>query len=221
MKKKTATSKRAKRGQAPASSHPILKKVLDEVHQSPSIRQDLIAKIEDKMGNKTVLTFFTSFRQPAGIDNKDTDMIEGILQKLDLKEGLVLIINSAGGDALAAERIVNTCRQYSGGNFEVIVPKMAKSAATMICFGANCIHMSNTAELGPIDPQVSVKEDGEWKSFSVDSIVRSYRRLIKEAVSTKGRIEPYLQQLSLYDPRQIKQLEMVRSSPGLVDTSRR
>lgn len=106
---------------------------------------------------------------------------------------------------------MNTCRQYSGGNFEVIVPKKAKSAATMICFGANCIHMSDTAELGPIDPQISVKEEGEWKMFSVDSILRSYRKLLNEAVGSKGRIEPYLQQLTYYDPRQIKHLEMVEA----------
>lgn len=68
----------AKKNQTRASNsnHPILKKVLDEVQQSPSMRQDLIAKIEAKMGNKAVMTFFTSFSQPAGIDDKDADMIE-------------------------------------------------------------------------------------------------------------------------------------------------
>jgi ClpP class serine protease len=44
---------------------------------------------------------------------------------------------------------------------------MAKSAATMICLGSNAIYMSKTSELGPIDPQVTIKEGEELKRLSV------------------------------------------------------
>ena len=77
-------------------------------------------------------------------------MLESVLEVEHTSGRLVLIVNSPGGQALAAERIVNVCRAYSAGDFEVVVPHMAKSAATMICFGANRIHMSKTAQLGPV-----------------------------------------------------------------------
>lgn len=63
------------------------------------------------------------------IDDADADMLEGILQKLDLTNGLALLISSPGGSGLAAERIINICRNYSvTGEYSAIVPGKAKSA---------------------------------------------------------------------------------------------
>jgi ClpP class serine protease len=64
------------------------------------------------------------------------------------KNGLALMIDSPGGDGLAAELIVNTCRAYSGtGDYWAIVPGSAKSAASIICMGAAKILMADTSQL--------------------------------------------------------------------------
>src|SRR5579863_10664997 len=117
------------------------KRVQEEVTQGHPQRKHLYDEIEqhlDPNGNTIVIAFFTSFNFPVIIEDRDADIIEETLQNLDLTgKKLTLIINSPGGDALAAERIVNICCSYSSsGLFSVIVPKMAKSAATMVCFGA-------------------------------------------------------------------------------------
>lgn len=123
---------------------------------------------------------------------------------MDLSNGLALMVSSPGGDGLAAERIVNTCRAYSGtGDYWVIVPGKAKSAATIICMGASKIMMSSSSELGPVDPQILRIEDGRRKVFSAHNIVSSYDKLFNEAVSGTGRLEPYLQQLEHFDDRDI------------------
>jgi len=147
--------------------------------------------------------------QPGGIIvDADAEMLESILSVERAEKKLVLILNSPGGQALAAERIVNVCRAYSGGRFEVVVPHMAKSAATMICFGSDQIHMSPTAELGPVDPQLPYKDDKGVDSWiSASEYVRSYEKLLAEASSGKSpRIEPFLQQLQRYDSRLVEQL---------------
>lgn len=139
-------------------------------------------------------------------------MLEGILQKMDLSKGLALFIDSPGGDGLAAERIINTCRSYSGsGKYLAIVPGKAKSAATLICFGASKICMGASSELGPVDPQIVIVEEERPKRFSVFNIVESYDELFKRAVAEKGNLEPYLQQLSRYDERQIKEFRTALS----------
>jgi ClpP class serine protease len=74
----------------------------------------------------------------------------------------------------------------------VIVPKMAKSAATMVCLGADSIGMSRTSELGPIDPQIKV---GDGMYYAAHEIVESYNDLMTKANKSKGNLEPYLQQL--------------------------
>lgn len=117
------------------------------------------------------------------MDYSDANILEDVLQKCDLSRGLTLVINSPGGDGLAAEKIVTTCRAYTNGNFEVIVPQRAKSAATLVCLGGTKIWMSKTAELGAIDPQVLYPSDKGEERISVHSIVESYRELLETAVN--------------------------------------
>ena len=171
------------------SDSPFLR-VQREVHQDSSLRQSLIKKLEKHFGGK-VITYFTSFTaRKTMVSDSDAEMIESILS-VDHKAGekIFLVINSPGGSGLAAERIVNICREYSNDHFEAVVPHMAKSAATMICFGAAAIHMSATAELGPVDPQVpywigaasGAQDDANW--ISAEEYVRSYDDLVKAAAS--------------------------------------
>ena len=79
---------------------------------------------------------------------------------------------------LAAERIVNICRSFSRDNqYSAIVPKMAKSAATVVSMGADEILMSPTSELGPIDPQIVMEGDGrQLRLVPAHEVIESYRR---------------------------------------------
>jgi len=187
-----------------STSNPVIVDVLQETMQSHDTRKALYLDISKEFGGRCVVFYgVTMYSDSVMIDDQDADIIESLLQKEDLSNGLLMIISAPGGDGLAAERIVNVCCSYSKGNFEVVVPKMAKSAATMICFGANRIHMSKTSELGPVDPQLI--RDG--RATSVHSILSSYRELLNDAVKTTGNIQPYLQLLSKYHPSDIAELE--------------
>lgn len=177
-----------------------------EVRQRSDLRSPIIKKLEALYKAK-VVSFFTSFTEyGVQITDDDAEMLESVLAAEHNGESLFLIVNSPGGQALAAERIVNVCREYSGSRFTVVVPHMAKSAATMICFGADSIRMSKTAELGPVDPQVTYKdESGTPRGLSAEEYIRSYNKLITESTSGSAkRIEPYLQQLSRFDARYIE-----------------
>lgn len=185
---------------------PFISTLLDELNQHPSPRQELLRKISEAVG-RTAVAYFTSFMYPVMIDDSDADMIEHVLQATPLDNGLCLVLNSPGGNALAAERIVRICREYSEGNFDVIIARRAKSAATMIAFGAKKIYMGPTSALGPIGTQIFKKEpDGTMNWYSADTIIQSYDELMKKAITTEGHLEPYLQQLSRYDAREIEEL---------------
>jgi hypothetical protein len=188
----------------------IVQRIAEERRQGSSTRKELYSELEQELG-LPVVSFFTSFRYPVMIEDSDADMLEGILQKCCLDNGFALLISSPGGSGLTAERIINICRSYSGNhNYIAIVPGKAKSAATMVCFGASKIIMGHSSELGAIDPQqLIVEEDKQTKWFSVYNIVSSYRRLFKQAVEVKGNLQPYLQQLANYDEREIAEMESV------------
>ena len=135
---------------------PVISRVQTEQLQGHPTRVEILSKLETLIG-RPLVTFFTSFQYPVMIEDTDADMLEGVLQQMDLTDGLALCISSPGGDSLAAERIINICRSYSKtGDYWTIVPGKAKSAATMVCFGAAKILMGPTSELGPIDPQISI-----------------------------------------------------------------
>ncbi len=117
----------------------VHEKVQVEISQNHDIRKEIYARLEKKLG-RPVCSFFTSFNQPVQIEDADADIIQSVLGDMDLSNGLAIVINSPGGDGLAAERIVNICRSYSGtGEFWTIVPGKAKSAATMICMGSRSL----------------------------------------------------------------------------------
>lgn len=181
----------------------IIQKVISERNQTLDTRRDLYIALQ-KFVKVPVISFFTSFKYPVSIEDNDADILQGVLQKLKLNEGFALFLSSPGGSALAAERIINVCRAYSKtGEYQVIIPGKAKSAATMICLGASKLIMSKTSELGSIDPQVTIIEEGLKRRYSVYNLIKSYENLFKRAVKEKGNLQPYLQQLSHYDERDI------------------
>ncbi len=178
---------------------------MSERGQEHKTRKRLYLELERALG-RPVVAFFTSFNFPVMLEDDDVDMLADLLQNMDLSNGLALIISSPGGDGLAAERMINVCRNFSGtGNYWTIVPGKAKSAATMVCFGSAAIWMGPTSELGPVDPQVPVGEDGRF--ISAFNIIESYKELFRECSQSQGNLEPYLQQLATYDAKQIKEYE--------------
>lgn len=180
------------------------KTVQEETFQHHSTRKKIFTELEEKLDGRKVVALFTSFSHPVQLTDDDCDLLQSVLQELDLKNGLALILSTPGGDGLAAERIVNICRAYSGtGDFWAVVPSKAKSAGTIICMGASKILMAPSSELGPVDPQIIRLENGQRRAFSAESLVSLYERLFEEAVQSQGRLEPYLQQLQNFDEREV------------------
>lgn len=178
----------------------ILRKIGEEQSQSHVTRIPLYKKLS-RLLNKPVVAYASTFdsflsRFPGAlVEDVDAKELEGVLQRLDTSKGFVLLISSPGGFPLAAERIVNVCRSYGNGQFDALVPAQAKSAATMICFGAQKVFMGATSELGPVDPQIPHQNF----YLPAHTVVKTYDDLFSQSVSTSGRLEPYLQQLQNYD----------------------
>jgi Serine dehydrogenase proteinase len=190
----------------------MARSVYDEVDaerfQTGATRRSYYRRMSKIFDGRAVVSLFTSFVYDVQMEHDDCDSLLNVLHQTDLRKGLVLLINSPGGDILAAERIVNICRSYSGtGDYWALVPGRAKSAATIVCLGASKIIMAPSSELGPVDPQVTLRESGVRKHFSVVGLVRGYRDLFDKAVATSGRLEPYIQQLAWYDDREMIKYE--------------
>jgi Serine dehydrogenase proteinase len=95
--------------------------------------------------------------EPAdSIDSFDLDQIFSALLQLNVAhdKNVVLFILSRGGEGEPAYQISKTCKSFASQKFIAVVPRHAKSAATLIAIGADEIHMGPLGQLGPIDPQI-------------------------------------------------------------------
>jgi hypothetical protein len=81
-----------------------------------------------------------------------SDRIYDALSGLAKTSDILMVLVSDGGKIEPAYLISKTCKRLSK-KFVVVIPRRAKSAATLISLGASEIHMGLLSELGPIDPQ--------------------------------------------------------------------
>lgn len=145
-------------------------------------RQTLIRDIE--ASQPQLLCFVAGNRAP--VDRSDTLGFVDMLHNVKPGEPIDLLLHTPGGDVDAAEKLITLMRSATGeeGKLRVIVPDYAKSAGTLMALGANAIVMSDSSELGPIDPQISSKDgDGRDVVYSVLTYLNAYdqaRAALKE-----------------------------------------
>lgn len=76
---------------------------------------------------------------------------------------IALVIDSPGGFARETYQLAKLFQRHCGG-FDAIVPRFAKSAATLLILGSDQRFMGRDAELGPLDVQLLDFEEEEWSS---------------------------------------------------------
>jgi hypothetical protein len=76
---------------------------------------------------------------------------------------IALVLDSPGGFARETYQIATLFQRHCGG-FVAVVPRMAKSAATLLVLGSDQRCMGADAELGPLDVQLLDYEEEEWTS---------------------------------------------------------
>ncbi len=134
------------------------------------VRQELFRKIQDCTG-RPLLCYVGRYE----ISEEDVRHLQELLNAAETVAPRDLLLNSPGGDIGTAEKLIRMLWNASSteteslrsGEYRVIVPDKAKSAATLIALGASEIVMSTTSELGPIDPQVQLEDQdgyGIWQS---------------------------------------------------------
>ncbi len=84
----------------------------------------------------------------------DVDNIYTSVMQFSEQKPILLLVHSSGGLVVPAYLIGKMLHEYAGEKLDAVVPRRAKSAATLLCCAADHIHMGSLSELGPIDPQI-------------------------------------------------------------------
>lgn len=116
------------------------------------------------------------------IDSEDADRIYEALSGIrqSQRKDVLLVLVSRGGLVVPAYQISKLCREWSKDKFVVGVPRHAKSAATMICLGADAVHMGPLGHLGPIDPQFTDSEGYPVSGLALQASLRMITKWVSE-----------------------------------------
>jgi hypothetical protein len=162
----------------------------------------LIKKIQQLTGRKLAV-YTASINHPvSGIMQLDAPLFEDCLRVCEGSKG-DLMINSPGGDANAAEKILMMCRFRFSEEFNVIIPNYAKSAATMIALGADKILMGYLSEIGPADPQITfVQPNGQTQLIPARAYIQGLE-IIRDRINNGESVSAYLPILAQIRPEMI------------------
>ena len=144
----------------------------------------LLKKWARRLRNYCVLVLYND----ETIASEDADRIYQALSDSNSghKKDVLLVLVSRGGYAVPAYQISKLCREWAHEKFMVSVPRHAKSAATLICLGADAVHMGPLSHLGPIDPQFPDSQGYGVSGLAHQESLRTITRWVNENPGSQG-----------------------------------
>lgn len=179
------------------------------IHASRYQRQAIIKTIQQHSRRRLIC--YVSGTQCI-IERDDTVSFVDLLHNVPADHDLDFMLHTGGGDIDAAEKLINMVHKKVGAaSLRVVVPDYAKSAGTLMVLGAEAVVMSDTSELGPIDPQITLSDgNGNRIRHSVQSYLDAYEehsaKLRKDPDDAPARI-----MLGKLDPATVKLFQAVQS----------
>lgn len=155
---------------------------MDNLGPSLEVSQFLeeLDKISSELENvRKSHVFLLIFHDYAYITREVVDDFEFFAEEHDLRtgeKGIDVILHTRGGDPDAAyhlgillQKLIEEIEENYGENklLSFIVPRLAKSAGTLLACSGDVIAMTPISELGPLDPQVYIQSSRTWISARV------------------------------------------------------
>jgi hypothetical protein len=172
-------------------------------------RQNLIREIDHKCGTSLICFVVGEHRE---IERDDTLGFVDLLYNIRGDQAVDLMIHTVGGDVDAAQKLIALIhsRIEEKERFRVIVPEYAKSAGTLMALGGSTILMSDTSELGMIDPQYMLKDaNGNEIWTSVVAYLQAYEQH-STAVNRDPEDRAAAAMLGRFDPVIIRKFQSQR-----------
>jgi hypothetical protein len=154
-----------------------------------NIKQNIIKSIK-KLQTKYKLTNYKIIflsDDYSNINSYNTDRIYETVKDLNNKKDILLILDSAGGSGEPSYLLSKALKRLSKSKFIVVVPRRAKSAATLLSLGADEIHMGLMSELGPIDLQV-----GRYPALGLGNSLEYIAKIVSKYPNSYKMFATYL-----------------------------
>lgn len=190
----------------PAPKVPSKTPLYEAMHAARYFRQTVIKQIEQI----TATTLICYVSPNSEIHRDDVIGMVDLLHNVIPGTPIDLLLHSPGGNIDAAEKLITLIRKRAGtAAVRVIIPDYAKSAATLIALGANTVVMSDSSELGVIDPQIDMPNaNGHLQNLSAQSYLDAFHLHAKNLKENPDDPVARLM-LSKMEPATVRKLERV------------
>lgn len=175
-----------------------------EVEESKSFDKVRRAKYKNfvEITKRPLVVYASAFIQPMknqfqplmALDLTDKDGFEQVINGLNTDK-VDILLHSPGGSAEATESIVKIIRNKIK-NVRFIITGVAKSAATMLALSGDSILMTKAAEVGPIDPQIRVRD----RFSPAGSIIEQFEEASKQIKKNPEILPAWIPVLQEYAP---------------------
>jgi len=123
------------------------------------------SELENKRNTHVILMIF---HENVPITRDVVDDLAFFLEGREFTRDIDVVLQTRGGDADAAYHIGILLQKLAKERvLSFIIPRMAKSAGTLLACSGDRIIMTPISELGPVDPQVYVENARRWISARV------------------------------------------------------
>lgn len=179
--------------------------LLNNVHdpkQHWEVRLQLMREIEQNTW-RWLIVYAADFRcgipsAPNSIEDCDLIGFSDLIGGATVRQ-LGVLIHSPFGSAKVTEQIVDLLRS-NFDDIRFIAPRMAMSAATMLCLSGNCTLMDNRSALDSIDPKIRISLPHGEVWFPAQVLIDEFERA-KSAITEELSLLPvYLPCLSQFGP---------------------
>lgn len=190
---------------------PTWDEILKEIGSSSSIidvtRRKYIKRLSEYTGRNTIIYYSGWLQKPIlsqqgvdfSINDNDKNGFMAVINKLDRRKGLDLVLHTPGGNVSSTESIVNYLKSMFGNDVRAIIPQIAMSAGTMIACSCKSIIMGKQSNLGPIDPQ--------FGPFPAHGILEEFEKAKKDILEQPENIVVWREILKKYNPTLIGECE--------------
>jgi hypothetical protein len=180
-----------------------------EALNAPRYHRQALMKAIEAEWNCRLICYVSG--KAATIDRDDVVGFVEMLHNIPPEANIDLLLHTRGGDVDAAEKMMTLVQATVGvGQLRVIIPDIAKSAGTLMVLGADALIMSDSSELGTIDPQIWTNDEhGKEVCHSVLSYLDAFNThseaLRKDPNDPVARV-----MLNKMDPTTLRNFEAIR-----------
>lgn len=186
-----------------ANWNDILLEISGVQQSHDTVRRKYLEKMHEYTKRNVIIYYSGWLQKPniktTGINDADKNGFMAVINKLNRKKGLDLVLHTQGGGTAATESIVDYLKSMFGSDIRAFIPQLAMSAGTMIACACKEIFMGKHSSLGPIDPQ--------FGNIAAHGVVEEFYRAHKEIKKDPSLIPVWQPIIANYSPTFIGECE--------------